>query len=137
MGIDRHHAIVVTAGNEEWIEKAHTEALRIFSGEIDDSDRDWSEMVTPVIRAPVNFWWTFFIGPDGGKETWDSSRLGEQRRAAFVSWLKTQVDKYGGCPFQWVFVQYHDESNLETKIIDDSDAEERAANDEQDALPTR
>ena len=98
----RHHAIVVT-GSEDEIQEAHSTACSIF------------EHVSEISPLSINGHQSFFIPPDGSKEGWDNSEMGDINRSSFVDWLT----KRGGA-VKWVEVQYGDDDK-ETKIVCDSD----------------
>ena len=109
MGYDRHHAIVVTAFREEDIVAAHAKALATFH----------EYQVSPIQKAPVNDWWTFFVGPDGSKEGWSDSDAGDEARANFVSWIAARYET-GGFYADWAELQYGDDHG-ECKIVRHSD----------------
>lgn len=119
MGYMRHHAIVVTSWDSDLIEKAHKAASDSFP---------W---VSPVSEAGVNDYQSFFIPPDGSKEGWDSSDLGDSRRAGYVRWLDSQRYEDGSTALDWVEVQFGDD-NYQTAIVNDSDAFMRS--DDQSSL---
>lgn len=58
--------------------------------------------------------------PDGSKEGWEHSDVGDKARDSYTDWLKAQAYEDGSSPLQWVEVQYGDD-NGETKIIRHSD----------------
>jgi hypothetical protein len=94
MGYDRHHAIVVSVYNRDDIQRAHEVAVRIFNAE--DARLGFGlDVVTPVMTSPSNGWFTFFVGPDGGKQSGPASRRGDDRRAEFRAWLKSQNYDHG------------------------------------------
>lgn len=109
MGYMRHHAIAVTSWDEELILLAHEKALEIF------------DYVSPVSPKVINGYRSFFIPPDGSKEGWDKSTEGNKRRRIYIEWLNAQRYEDGSSSLQWVEFQFGDD-NLETKIINDSDA---------------
>jgi len=82
--------------------------------------------VTPILKSPVNSWYSFFIGPDGSKEGWKESDTGDESRRVFKDWLQTKYFSDNSTSLKWVEVQYGDE-NLDTKIVDDCDAPLRNA----------
>lgn len=127
MGYDRHQAIVVTSYSREDIDHAYAVAVRTFDS-MEDRMEYGCDMVTPIMMSPSNGWFTFFVGPDGGKESGPASAEGDARRAAFRAWLKSQAHEHGESRYAWVEVQYGDDS-LETCIVDDSDAACRVALD--------
>lgn len=44
--------------------------------------------VTNCVDSPVNGYCSFMVAPDGSKEGWDASETGDQRREAFVKFLR-------------------------------------------------
>ena len=102
MGYMKHHAIVVT-GSEDEIQEAHLMACKIFEG------------ISELTPVAINGYQSFFIPPDGSKEGWEDSEMGDIHRNSFIDWLT----KRGGA-VKWVEVQYGDDDK-ETKIIRDSD----------------
>ena len=87
MGTFQHHTIVVTA-IETRIEKYHEYAEEIF---------DWVSAISPPL---MNGYRSFFVPPDGGKESMECSHTGDDRREQFINLLKLDgmVD--------WVEVSY-------------------------------
>ena len=114
MGYERHHAIVVTAYRDDYINAALEKAAQIFSV------RQLSS-VTPA----MNGFYSFTVHTDGSKEGWPDSDAGDERRANFKEWLRGQGFDDGSTPYRWVEVQYGDD-NWETKVVDDSHADRRA-----------
>lgn len=105
MGWDRHHAIIVTGFDHERVANAHRYAV------------DTGATVTDLILSPLNNWESFVVMPDGSKEGWADSDLGDRRRATIVEYLR-QPDNW----LDWVEVQYGDDAK-ETVIIAHSDEE--------------
>ncbi len=79
MGTIHHHSIVVTCWNPSYLKKAHEQATKIF---------DW---VSPISPEVVNGYTSFFIPPDGSKEGWGASNLGESLRTGFINWLNKEM----------------------------------------------
>ncbi len=107
MGYMRHHAIVVT-GNEDRVAAAHAEAAKRFDG----------RFLSNLTDTAVNGYRSFLVGPDGSKEGWPESKHGDELRAAFIRYLRTQF-------LGWVEVQFDDDEK-ETKVTacnDDGHAE--------------
>ena len=77
MGHMCHHAIVVTANSMSHITPAHTKAREIFGEQV-------TEILLPT---KINGYCTFFVGPDGSKEDWHESDVGDAKRAEFMAWL--------------------------------------------------
>lgn len=125
MGYERNNAIVVSARFGDWIDKAHAEAVRVFNQEEETFSDPW-EVVSEIITSPVNDVKTFLVAPDGSKEGWATSDLGDRRRAAFTDWLNAQRYEDMSSPIQWVEVQYGDDDR-ETVVVDDDDAALRGA----------
>lgn len=75
MGIIQHDAIVVVSSDEFFIEAAR--AFAVSTG------LEVSE-ISPVL---TNGYRSFCVFPDGSKEGWEESNLGDARRAEIVSYL--------------------------------------------------
>jgi hypothetical protein len=107
MGYLRRHAIVVTGDDfreSKDILDAHAKATEIFP---------W---VSPVSPPATNGERSFFIPPDGSKEGWGESRLGDERRDSFIAWLR----KFG--QVCWVEVCYaEDDPNTRATRASDMD----------------
>lgn len=84
-----HSAVVVTNWDLSELEKAHIEAKRIFKETFFNEAfiSDGTDLVTPIFKGIVNSQSTFFIVPDGSKEGWSSSDLGDKARKEFLDWL--------------------------------------------------
>lgn len=115
MGHIRHHAITVTSWNSDKIDLAYHKAIDIFP---------W---VSPPSPVATNGYISFFIPPDGSKEGWEESEVGDLKRLGFVKWLDEQRFEDDSSVFAWVEVQYGDD-DLETLIINDSDQRRRESN---------
>ena len=112
MGYRRHHAIVITSCNIPILRQAHEKAEDIFG----------CQQVSPITPEAINGYRSFLVGPDGSKEGWAESDIGNQNRDSFIHDLKKfEASSWG---LSWVEVQYGDD-NMETKIIRDSDQDER------------
>lgn len=108
MGYMRHHAIVVTGTDyQEAITKAHTAAAGIFP---------W---ISPLSPPTINGYRSFFVPPDGSKEGWEESDVGDAQRDAFMAYLLSTGFADGGSLFAWVEVQYGDD-NRETRALRDN-----------------
>lgn len=80
-----HHAIVVT-GEGEAIKKAHKRARAIF------------QKPSNLIASRFSYS-TFLIPPDGCREGWHDSVIGDERRSKFKEYLKCSN-------LEWVEVAY-------------------------------
>lgn len=110
MGYLRRHAIIVTGydGNEsKEIKAAHRKASDIFP---------WVSEISP---SQINGEKSFFIPPDGSKEGWADSDLGDKRRDEFIGWLNSS-DSF----LCWVEVSYG-EDDPDTKVTRASDVKTR------------
>lgn len=104
MGYMRHHAIVVTSAFEERLKLAYEFAI------------ECNEVVTPVTDKTMNSYQSFAVMPDGSKEGWTESEIGDRGRDMFIAWLCLQEGGY----LAWTEVQFGDD-NRETKICRHSD----------------
>lgn len=82
MGYIKHHAIIVTA-DEANIKILHKTAVSIFS-----------EQVSSIVCSPVQATYSFLVGPDGSKEGWDESDIGDAKRRQFIEYLERQDDPH-------------------------------------------
>lgn len=109
MGWHQHHAIIVTGWDESRMTYAHAYAANIIGMD-----------TTPLTRSSTNGFLTFVVVPDGSKEGWEESDRGNERRARFIEWLKSQAYYDGSCHFKWVAIVYGDESDRRTEVLDSS-----------------
>lgn len=108
MGYMRHHTIVVSSCNETLITKAHTKLTDLIIASPDEEM--W---VSPISPPLMNSYRSFFFAPDGSKEGWNTSDVGDKIRSAFISWLKKQCYPDGSTMLDWVEVQFADEDGDE------------------------
>ena len=107
MGYMKHHAIIVT-GTEvfpldgSFLMQAHEKAREIFT----------IDSVTEPVPSPMNHCVSFMVAPDGSKEGWTESNLGDVARSRFIEWLKSNRYEDGGSPVKWVEVQYGDDERV-------------------------
>lgn len=96
MGYMRHHAIIVTCWDRDRLEVAQDKGIAVF-GRFGVSD---------IIESRVNGYCSFLVPPDGSKEGWEDSEHGDNKRAEFVQWLRTDpIGEY----FEWAEVMYGDD----------------------------
>ena len=112
MGYMCHNAIIVTSWNKDLLEQAHAKAI------------DLGMSVSEITAEVTNRYRSFLVAPDGSKEGWDTSDLGDSRRDELVAWMDDQRYEDDSTSLGWVEVQFADE-NLETRIVRDSDARAR------------
>lgn len=106
----RHHAIIVTSWDEEAITRAWAESRR--SG-CDVSD---------IVLGAMNGYRSFLVVPDGSKEGWEHSDIGDANRARLIDWLDAQREVDGSSRFDWVEVQYGDD-NGDNRVLRTDDSE--------------
>lgn len=99
MGYIKHHAIAITSFHEELLKKAHNKAKQIF----DDT-------VTEIIKSKMNRYYSFFISPDGSKEGWDDSELGNKRRKTFLNWCQKQAYEDGSNALSYAELFYGEDN---------------------------
>ena len=99
MGYIRNHAIVVTGTYGTFVEDAHTKAVEIFT------------FVSNIVDVNLNGSRSFFIPPDGSKEGWEDSNLGDAKRDEFINYLNYLRYKDGGSPLNWAELYFGDDSD--------------------------
>lgn len=110
MGFMKHDSIIITCFSKELIEKAYNKSISIFS----------QNNVSDIMVSNINEYYSFFIPPDGSKEGWPESDLGDHKRKIIINWLNKQRYEDGSTPYSWVCVQYGSDDK-KTKIINHSD----------------
>lgn len=97
MSIIIHHAIVCTSNDYRSARAAYDKAEEL---ELD-----------PTLHpgAKVNNCYTFMIPPDGSKEGWPESYVGDNRRAAWKDWARQQESDDSNIYLEWVEVEYGDD----------------------------
>ena len=73
MGSIRHHAIIITGFDIEYI---HSHIMDIAQ----KYDYFLTKVVSPIIKSLRNYYESIFIGPDGVNEEWDLSVDGDRFR---------------------------------------------------------
>ena len=111
MGDILHHTIIVTGShnnddNVHWAKVARLKALKFFGG----------ELVSELVDSGTNGVKSFFIAPDGSKESWERSDEGDDDRDRFIGWLKKCEYDDSSSPLAWAEVRYGDEYGAVTKI---------------------
>lgn len=100
MGYIRHNAIVVTSWSAAAIDAAASRAREIGLTVLGPSE------------SVVNGYRTLLVCPDGSKEGWEDSNLGDKRRDAFSSWLYSHRHSDESSPFEWVEIHYGSDDGL-------------------------
>ena len=98
MGYIKNHAIIVTSYDNEAVEKAHKEAIKLFG-----------EIVSNIRPSAINDHSSFAILPDGSKEGWAESDNHDDLRKQFREWTKTLDFEDGSNPLKWVEVWFDEE----------------------------
>lgn len=104
MGYMRHHAIIATSWDQELLKKAHDKAMEIFN------------QVAPITPIATNGYVSFLVAPDGSKEGWTESEMGDDKRNEFIEWIETHRYSDGSISIDYVEIQFGDDDG-ETKII--------------------
>lgn len=98
MGYMRHQAIIVTDYDNIRLEANRAKAVELFGPQVSN-----------IVESKTNGYRTFFIGPDGSKEGWDTSAEGDSARDEFKAHLKSQAYEDGSGPGDWAEVTYQDD----------------------------
>jgi len=121
MGYMKHNAIVVTNWNNEELKRAHDKAIEIFDAKFDKEPlgKKGSSIISPIIGSIINSQTSFFIAPDGSKEGWTHSDIGDEARKEFLDWLLTNNNfsdyaeiAFGG-DYDEAYIIRHKESDIE------------------------
>lgn len=107
----RHHCVAVT----------FLDLYMVMAVEIRDklaSDKDFGNLVTPIVGPCINGYASFFVAPDGSKEEWELSNDGDE----FREWVVREVSRIPNA--SWAVVQYGDDG-FSTQVVDDSDTRYR------------
>ena len=91
MGYLKHHTIVVTGWQDDKVTEARAKAVEIFDEAFTGYPMGESVgeiLVSPIINGMVNGQSSFFIAPDGSKEGWTPSNMGNNAREVLIKWLK-------------------------------------------------
>jgi hypothetical protein len=112
MSYYRQHAIVVTSDGADVV-VAHNKAQDMFP------------VVSDLLHVPGSNYHSFFVPPDGHKESSDESKWWDAISDEFIEWMRAyRADaedvEYGGNSLRWVEVQFGDE-DLDTKVLRSSD----------------
>lgn len=99
MGYISHNAIVVTSSDQTILAKVMAWAI------------DLKMAVSGVVTSPMNGYRSFLVAPDGSKEGWHDSDLGDQRREALIAYFKTLRYADGSSSLEWAEVDYGSDDN--------------------------
>lgn len=90
MGYIKHNAIIVTHWQKDRVETAHSMAINIFSAAFEKQfgTKNGKCLIGNIQEGIINSQFTFLIAPDGSKEGWDTSKMGDEARASYLNWLR-------------------------------------------------
>lgn len=96
MGYIKHHTIVVTCWDKAHLKAAQKQAKKIFKKAFKNNGIlvSGDKLISNIVPGLANAQDSFFIAPDGSKEGWDTSDIGNDARAEFLAWLFANDDNY-------------------------------------------
>jgi hypothetical protein len=94
MGYIKHHAIVVSSWDDKLLARAEAQAIELGC------------CVSPIVAGTSNGQRSFLIAPDGSKEGWGASDVGDTQREAFARWADEQRYDDGSTSLSWVEVSF-------------------------------
>lgn len=94
MGHMRHHAIMVTSFDRMRLEWAAAKAVEMGCTVIGPLD------------IKINNISTFLVCPDGSKEGWSQSNVGDRQRKDFITYLNSLRHSDGSNNLEWAEVAY-------------------------------
>jgi hypothetical protein len=106
MGYIRHHSIVITSTDEDKLQEVYNKAIDLFK----------KGQVTNIIGPVINGYYSFFIGPDGSKEGWEDSDIGDKNREEIKKIINNYVYEDGSNFINYCEFFYGDD-NKESNII--------------------
>ena len=112
MGTIVHHAIVITS----WKNEALDDLVQFAS--------DAGAVVIGPSSESVNGYRTVTVCPDGSKEGWADSNLGDATRAKIKEWLRAKrYDDDESSALEWVEVAYGNDMHAEGEAAQIEDSE--------------
>lgn len=105
MGYIKHHAIIVTSWDVKQLKEVHNKAVEIFDSQ-----------VSSIVQSKINGYESFFISPDGSKEGWGDSDLGDKRRDVFIDFLESKNYSDGSSSLSYVEL-FYGEDNGDCKVL--------------------
>ncbi|MGG4444533.1 hypothetical protein [Brevibacillus fortis] len=99
MGSIRHNAVVVTGENydRKKFENAHVKAMELFG-----------LLTSPIVTSELNGYMSFFVAPDGSKEGWAESDIGDEKRKEFADYIDSLAYGDGSNTVKFVVVAYNE-----------------------------
>lgn len=87
----QHHAVIITGSDKKDMETVWAKTMEFFKPvQLEIMSHPDSFMVSPILISPMNKYFTIFIAPDGSKEGWETSDLGDTARKELLDWLREQ-----------------------------------------------
>jgi len=105
MGYISHHSILVTSFCHEAIGKAHNKANKIMP-----------DLVSKIIKSRINEYYSFCIFPDGSKEGWNDSDIGNNQRDIFINWINKQRYEDNSSIYDWIEIEFGGDNEI-NKIL--------------------
>jgi hypothetical protein len=90
MGYIKHNAVIVTGWEAKKVHEAHAKANEVFATYFPNK----TTIISEIVMGVVNEQYSFFIAPDGSKEGWADSDLGDVFRKDFQDYLQNSRDNY-------------------------------------------
>jgi hypothetical protein len=111
MGYFIHHTISVTSWNPDKLGEAH--AFAVSTG----------AQVSEIVKSEINGIVSFVVAPDGSKEGWETSDLGDTRRETIKKWLRAAAYEDGSTALDWFEVEHPEDGA--PRVIDHQDKRTR------------
>jgi len=108
MGYMRHHALVITGSDYPESKKIIRKVHRMSKDRAIDYVGT-SKIVSPLMYSPLNGYLSFFIAPDGSKEGWQESELGDSMRDSIIDFIDSFTYEDGSLCINYTEVFYGDE----------------------------
>lgn len=104
MGTINHNCIIATTWNTDIIEEIKEWVQTIKPMDIDDTT-DFKTLFT-FIPTLTNGNHTVIMAPDGSKEGWEISHVGDTLRQSFINKIESYNYPDGSNPFDWVEIEF-------------------------------
>lgn len=115
MGYMRHHTIVVCSFDKKLITKVQKKAEKIFK-KFFKNDYILNPIVSNIYYTIINRYYSFFIAPDGSKEGWEHSSLGDEARKEIIEYIKSLAYEDGSNAISYAELFFGDDEG-EAKIL--------------------
>lgn len=114
MGYMKHHTIIITGSDYPESKKLIKKVHRMSKNKAIDY-MGTSKIVSPLIYSPINGYISFFIAPDGSKEGWVVSDIGDNMRDNIIDFIDSLKYEDGSSCIRYTEVFYGDEDG-ESKV---------------------